>query len=84
MLPQDIVFDNISNDLQDVFAQVIDILKISKEEMQLEYNRDIRLNNYQVGDHVWLKVKFYKPGENRKLAPRRDGPWEIVEKRCKL
>ena len=30
--------------------------------------------------HVWLKTKQYKTGECRKLAPRHNGPWTIVEK----
>ena len=29
---------------------------------------------------MWLKVKHYKTGENRKLAPRRDGQWTIISK----
>ena len=37
--------------------------------MQQCYNRNIRFNTYQMEDKVWLKVKHYKTGENRKLAP---------------
>ena len=48
--------------------------------MQHHYNKKIRYIDYIVGQNVWLKVKQYKTGENRKLAPRRDGPWTIVEK----
>ncbi len=59
--------------LQDIFSQVADSLKLSKEKMQRYYNRNIRFIDYQAGDKVWLKVKHYKTGENRKLAPRRDG-----------
>ena len=29
---------------------------------------------------MWLKKKHYKNGENRKLAPRRDGPWTVTER----
>ena len=29
---------------------------------------------------MWLKVKYYKTGENRKLAPRRGGPWIVAER----
>ena len=28
---------------------------------------------------MWLKVTHYKTGENRNLAPCRDGPWTIEE-----
>ena len=31
-------------------------------------------------DNVWLKTKHYKSGESRKLSPRRNGPWQIMEK----
>ena len=27
-----------------------------------------------------LKVKYYKTGENRKLAPRYSGPWTVLRK----
>ena len=27
-----------------------------------------------------MKVKFYKTGENRKLSPRRNGPWTVLSK----
>ena len=27
-----------------------------------------------------MKVKFYKTGENRKLAPRYSGPWTVLQK----
>eukprot|EP00795_Rhopilema_esculentum_P011292 gene11292-biopygen11554 len=35
---------------------------------------------YIRGAKVWLKVKYYKTGENRKLAPRRRGPWTVLQK----
>ena len=28
---------------------------------------------------MWLQVKFYKTGENRKLAPRYSGPWTEIQ-----
>ena len=48
--------------------------------MQKQYNKNVRFNNYKVGDKAWLKVKHYKTGENRKLSPRKTGPWTILEK----
>ena len=47
--------------------------------MQAQYNQKLCFNN-QPGDKVWLKVKFYKTGENRKLARRRYGPWTVLRK----
>ena len=29
---------------------------------------------------MWLKVKYYKTGENRKLSPRRNGPWTVLSR----
>ena len=29
---------------------------------------------------MWLKKKHYRTGENRKLAPRRDGRWTVTER----
>ena len=66
--------------LNDVFDQVIDKLKLSKDKMQKQYNRKLNFIDYQRGEKVWLKVKHYKTGENRKLSPRRTGPWVVVDK----
>ena len=66
--------------LQDIFARIMTNLQISKTQMQQQYNTNIRFNNYVNGQKVWLKVKHYKTGENRKLAPRRNGPWVVVRK----
>ena len=48
--------------------------------MQQWYNTNIQFNDYKSGDNVWLKTKHYKSGESRKLSPRRNGPWQIMEK----
>ena len=65
--------------LQDIYSQVSTSLELSKERMQQHYNKNIRYIDYLVGQKVWLKVKHYKTGEHRKLAPRRDGPWTVIE-----
>ena len=36
--------------------------------------------DYKAGDQVWLKRKYFKPGESKKLLPRKDGPWSVVKK----
>ena len=66
--------------LQDIFFKVVDAFKISKLAMQKHYNKNLCFTDYTPGQQVWLKVKHYKTGENRKLAPRRDGSWTIVNK----
>ena len=48
--------------------------------MQKQYNHNLRFNDYKTGEKVWLKVKHYKTGENRKLAPRRNGAWTVLER----
>ena len=55
-------------------------LQLSKERMQAQYNKNLRFHDYKEGDQVWLKVQYYKTGENRKLSPRRNGPWTVIRK----
>ena len=55
-------------------------LALSKTEMQRHYNKNIHFNDYCEGQKVWLKTKHYKSSENRKLAPRRNGPWTVLQK----
>lgn len=66
--------------IQDMYNTVIDKLKLSKQVMMRQYNKNLRFNDYQEGDKVWLQVKYYKTGVNRKLAPRRGGPWVVARK----
>ena len=66
--------------IQDMYDAVISQLKLSKLAMMQQYNKKLRFNDYGEGDKVWLKVKYYKTGENRKLAPRRGGPWVVVQR----
>ena len=66
--------------IQDMYDTVISHLKLSKEAMMKQYNKKLKFNDYIEGDKVWLKVKYYKTGENRKLAPRRGGPWTVLRK----
>ena len=48
--------------------------------MMKQYNKNIRFYDHVAGDMVWLKTKYFKTGENRKLSARRNGPWAIVRK----
>ena len=52
---------------------------VSREAMDKQYNKKVTANSYKTGDRVWVTKKFYKTGENGKLAPRRDGPFVVVE-----
>ena len=72
--------ENTSFALQDIYDQVLHNLQLSKVTMRRQYNKIVRFNNYQAGEKVWLKVKHYKTDDNRKLSPRRKGPWLVIEK----
>ena len=39
----------------------------------------MNVNRYSLHDRAWLLKKLLKSGENRKLSPRRTGPWTIVK-----
>ena len=72
--------EDVDSVLQSVFDHVIVHLNLSKVKMQKQYNRNLVFTDYKAGDKVWLKVKYYKTGVNRKLSPRRTGPWTVVSK----
>ena len=66
--------------LGDVFSHVEQYLKISKDSMQKQYNKRLRVMDYKSGDRVWMTTRFFKSVESRKLSPRRNGPWTILER----
>ena len=70
----------VTSQLQDFFNYVTAKLEVSKAKMQQQYNTNLRFVDYEPNQKVWLKVKHYKTGENRKLAPRRTGPWNVIRK----
>ena len=78
VLPAEFEYVTISS-MKNIFSQVVETLEISKRKMQQQYNKNLRYINYSEGQQVWLKVKHYKTGENRKLVHRRDGrPWKVI------
>ena len=78
MSPSDFA-EELKTRLTKVYGTVNENLKTSRDRMKQSYNKSIRFHNYTVGDKVWLRNKYYKPGENPKLAPRRSGPWSVIE-----
>ena len=66
--------------LKIIYEQVNTQLEITRIQMQSQYNKKLNFNDYKVGDQAWLKKKYYKTGENRKLSPRKTGPWTIIDK----
>ena len=65
--------------LRKIYEQVNGQLQITRESMQKYYNRKANIYTYVVGQMVWLKKKYYKTDENRKLSPWKTGPWKIIE-----
>ena len=66
--------------LAEVYYHDVTRLGLNRSQMQRQYNRNINFHNYQKGDKVWLRKKYFKTGETQKLAPQRNGPWTILEK----
>ena len=71
--------DEVGISLEQIWDSVKTHLEISKRDMVTRYNRNIRFHDYLPGERVWLKADVINAGEN-KLAPKRSGPWTIVEK----
>ena len=65
--------------LTEVYEHVAMQLHLTREQMQKQYNKNICFHNYHAGEKVWLRTKYFKTGENKKLSPRRNGPWTVVE-----
>ena len=66
--------------LRIVVENVMAELSVNAQNMQIKYNKKLRFFNYTPGEKVWLKAKYFKSGENSKCAPRRSGPWSIINK----
>eukprot|EP00794_Sanderia_malayensis_P000984 gene984-298_t len=65
--------------LAEVYKHVATQLNLTHQQMEKQYNKNICFRTYQVGEKVWLRTKYFKTGENKKLSPRRNGPWTVVE-----
>ena len=65
--------------LTETYEIVRNNLNKSREGMKKQYDKNVRINRYTVGDKVWLKNKYFKSGVSKKLAARRNGPWTIEQ-----
>ena len=65
--------------LEKAFDSVNNNLAACRARMEKNYNKSTKLHPYSVEDEVWIRKKNFKCGESEKLAPRRTGPWSIVE-----
>ena len=66
--------------LNTTFQRVARELGVTREKMKRQHDKNVRINDLNIGDKVWIKRKFYKTGESRKLAPRKDGPYTVISK----
>ena len=66
--------------LRDILSEVNDNLEVSRKKMMQQYNRNKQFYDYRPNEMVWLKKKTFKPGESKKLAPRKTGPWCVLRK----
>ena len=78
--PSDYVKD-LRLQMKDILLKVTKNLGISKDNMMRQYNKNLRCIDYKPGEMVWLKKRHLKPGENRKLSPRKSGPWKVICKK---
>ena len=65
--------------LEKTYESVNNNLKSYRSRMEKSYNTSLKKHEYTVGDEVWLRKKNFKRGESTKLAPRRTGPWIVVD-----
>ena len=70
--------DELKLRLTKAFGTVGTNLHKYRQRMEKSYNDPTRMVRYSVNDKVWLRNKTFKTGECAKLAPRRSGPWEII------
>ena len=67
--------------LKDIIFHVKNNLQIHQAKMKNNYDKKAtEYHDYDEGDKVWLKKKCYRTGENKKLSPRKTGPWVIIKK----
>ena len=95
VLPMDLYFDTKQNftrdcspkeylkDLKVQLFETIDhvskFLGIAREKMVKQYNTNLKVFKYSLEDKVWLQKKTFKKDENKKLAPRKSGPWTVTK-----
>ena len=61
------------------FTLVKENLKDSREKMKKEYDKRVKIQNYETGDKVLLDTKVIPMECNKKLTPKYNGPYRILE-----
>ena len=69
---------SLKDNLQELYSQINMNLGLNRVDMKKQYDSNVWVNNYAVGQKVWLKSRYYKTGESKKLAPRKSGPWTVT------
>ena len=71
--------EDLGQSLKQLWDKVRLHLRSSKKKMSEQYNRKLRFFDYPSGAKVWLKTDVINSGDN-KLAPKRTGPWTVIQK----
>ena len=66
--------------LQTTIDRVARQLGVTREKMKRHHDKSTHVNDFAAGEKVWIKRKYYRTVENKKLSPRKDGPYTIVSK----
>lgn len=53
-------------------------LESTWEKREKQYNKQVKERGIRLGDKVYCKVEFTRQGENKKLAPKWEGPYRVV------
>ena len=94
-LPMDVYFDTKANYisdtspteyLKDIKVQLFEtidhvakFLGIAREKMAKQYNKTLKTHKLVINDRVWLERRSFRSHENKKLSPRKTGPWTIMK-----
>ena len=70
---------HLNDNLYEIYSQVNINLGLNRVNMKRQYDKNVRVNSYTIGQKVWLKSKYYMTGESKKLTPRKFGPWTMTK-----
>ena len=71
--------EDVKVQLFDIINHVANSLRIARVKMVLQYGKNVKEIKYTVNDKVWLQKKTFKSDENKKMSPRKSGPWTIIK-----
>ena len=60
---------HLNDNLYEIYSQVNINLGLNRVNMKRQYDKNVRVNSYTIGQKVWLKSKYYKTGESKNTRP---------------